>query len=65
MSAGDFFEDVVCLCGPDEGLRIHVVPVDVFADGGDELFEVLEGASADALVGQVAEEAFDHVEPGG
>jgi hypothetical protein len=37
--AGDFFEDVVGLCGPDEGLGVIVVAVDVVADGHDELFE--------------------------
>lgn len=35
------------------------------ADGGDPLFEVLEDAAPDLAGGQVAEEAFDHVEPRG
>ena len=39
--------------------------VDVISDGGDELFEVLEDASLELVLSQVAEEAFDHVEPTG
>jgi len=41
------------------------VSVDVVSDGGDELFEVLEDAPLELVLGQVAEEAFDHVEPTG
>ena len=64
-SAGDFFEDVGCFSGPDEWFWILVVMVDVVADGSDELFEVLEDAAPQLVRGQVAEEAFDHIEPGG
>jgi hypothetical protein len=39
--------------------------IDVVSDGHDELFEVLEDASLEPVLGQVAEEAFDHVEPRG
>ena len=45
MSACDLFQDVSGLCGPDEGLWVIVVAVDVFCDGGDELFKVLEYAA--------------------
>jgi hypothetical protein len=41
------------------------VLVDVVADGHDELFEVFEDAAAQLILGQVAEEAFDHIEPTG
>ena len=39
--------------------------VDVVADGHDELFEILEDSTPDAVFGQVAEEALDHVQPRG
>ncbi len=39
--------------------------VDVFSDGSDELFEVLEDAALELVLSQVAKEAFDHVEPTG
>ena len=65
MSAGDFFKDVGCFGGPDEGFGILVVCVDVASYGGDELFEVLENASFELVLRQVSEEAFDHVEPTG
>jgi hypothetical protein len=41
------------------------VLVDVVADGHDELFEVFEDAAAKLVLGQVAEEPFDHIEPTG
>ena len=37
--------------------------VDVFSDGHDELFEVLTDSSPEPVLGEVAEEAFHHVEP--
>ena len=52
-------------CGPDKRLGVEVVSVDVVSDGCDELFEVLEDAALELVLGQVAEEAFDHVEPTG
>lgn len=66
-SAGacDLFEDVAGSCGPDEGFGLVVVPIDVVADGHNELFEVPEDAAPDALLSQVAEEAFAHVQPRG
>ena len=63
MRAGDFFEDVGSFCSPDEGFWVLVVGIDVVSDGGDELFEVLEDAALELVLGQVAEEAFDHVHP--
>ena len=39
--------------------------VDVVADGNDQLFKVLENAAAELIGGQVAKEAFDHIEPRG
>jgi hypothetical protein len=65
LSAGDFFEDVGSFGGPDEGLWILVVVVDVVADGQDELFEVAEDAAPQLVLCQVTEEAFNHIEPTG
>ena len=39
--------------------------VDVVANGHDELFEILEDAAPQLVFGQVAEEAFHHIEPTG
>jgi len=63
LSAGHLFKDVVCFGCPDEGFGILIVSVDVVSDGDDELFGILEDAAAKSVVGQVAEEAFHHVEP--
>jgi len=37
--------------------------VDIFSYGHDQLFEILEDAAPQTILGDVAEEAFDHVEP--
>ena len=37
--------------------------IDVVADCIDKLFEVLENAALEPVLGQVAEGAFDNVEP--
>ena len=37
--------------------------VDVFSDGGNQLFEVQEDSAPEPVLRQVAEEAFHHVEP--
>ena len=37
--------------------------IDIVADSGHQLFEVLEDAAPDLVRGQIAEKAFDHVEP--
>jgi len=39
------------------------VAVDVVSDGHDELFEIVEDTAPNLLGSQVAEEAFNHVEP--
>ena len=61
--AGDLGEDVTGLGCPDEGSGVGVVHGDVFVDGGFEFSDAGEAAATDALVGDVAEEAFDHVQP--
>ena len=61
--AGDLLQDVAGLCGPDKGLGILVVAVDIVTDGHDELFEVVEHAASDSFLGQITKEALDHVQP--
>jgi hypothetical protein len=48
---------------PDEGLRVVVVLVDVVADGHNQFLDIAEYAAAEPLLGEIAEEALDHVEP--
>ncbi len=62
---GDFFQDVVGSGGPDEGLGILIVVIDIFTNGHDELLKIAENATAYTFLGQVAEETFNHVQPGG
>ena len=50
---------------PDEGVRIGVVRAQVLADRANELGDAAEGATADALAGDLGEPALDEVEPGG
>ena len=61
---GDFFEDFTGGLGPDEGLGIGIVVVEVIHDGGLELGDAREGAASNAVAGDLGEEALDHVEPG-
>ena len=62
---GDFFQDVRCFCRPDDGFWILIVAIDVFSNGHDQLFEILEDAALEPVLGQVAEEAFHHIQPRG
>lgn len=45
-----------------DGLGI-VVSADVAVDGVDEFLEAAEGAAAESVLGEVAEEPRGHVEP--
>ena len=62
-AALDFFENIGGFGGPDERFWAVVVAIDVVVDGGDEFVDAAENAAANALDGEVAKEAFDHVEP--
>ena len=60
---GNFLQDVSGLGSPDKGLGVLIVFIDVFSDGHDQLFEILEDSAPDAVMRDVAKEAFHHVEP--
>lgn len=53
-----------CSC-PDEGLWIGVVCGQMFLDGLGEFCDAAEHSSPEAVDGEIAEEAFHHVQPGG
>jgi hypothetical protein len=57
------YDAVACGGCPDEGLWVLIVNVDVIPNCHNQLFEVLEDAAPDAIMSDVAEEAFHHVEP--
>src|SRR5512143_3298827 len=59
----DFAEKVVGGLGPGERFGAFVVAVDVGADRGLQVGDVGEGAAADGLAGDDAEEDLDHVQP--
>jgi hypothetical protein len=48
---------------PDKGFRVLIVDVDIVADSHDQLFQILEDSAPDAVMHDVAEETFHHVEP--
>ena len=56
-------QDVFGRGGPDEGPGVVIMAVDVVANRDDELFQIPENAAADTVLGQVAEETLDHVQP--
>ena len=59
----DLCQDVGGAGGPDEGLGIFVVTVDIVPDRQDELLQIAKHATAQPVLSEVAEEALHHVEP--
>jgi hypothetical protein len=59
------FDDVVGFRRPEKGAGIAIVSIDVFEDGLFEFGRAFEDATTHALVSDVPEEPFDHVEPRG
>ena len=57
----DLFQDVSGFGGPDKGFGVLVVIIDVALNRHDEFFYVTEGATAQAVLSEVAEEAFHHI----
>src|SRR5262245_28740217 len=62
-SASNFIDDGLSGSGPLEGSRIIVVRFDVAHDGVHKLVDAAKGTTPQTLVGEVAEEAFDEVQP--
>src|ERR1035437_8040551 len=59
----DLFGDIGRFGCPDKGLGIVVVLVDVVAYRHNQFLDISEDAAAEPLLGEIAEEALDHVEP--
>lgn len=59
----DLGEDVAGAGGPDERFGIDVVMGDIQIDGHLQFRHAGEAVAPDALVGDVAKEALDHVQP--
>jgi len=57
----DLFQDVSGFGGPDKGFGVLVVIIDVALNRQDEFFYVTEGATAQAVLSEVAEEALHHI----
>src|ERR1035441_3508918 len=62
-SALDLLQDVGGFSGPDEWLGVFVVMIDVVEHGADQFLHAAKGCAAQAILRQVAEEAFYHVQP--
>src|ERR1017187_5973408 len=59
----DLFKDIGSLGGPDEWLWALVVLVDVISDSHDQLLGIVKDAATQPVLCDIAEEAFDHVQP--
>ena len=59
----DLGQNVRCASGPDEWLGIDVVLGNVEVDRQFQLCDAEEAVAPDALVGDVAKEALNHVQP--
>ena len=59
----DFPEDFLSLGFPDVALRVQITLCEIGLYRGDQLAHAGEAAVANAIDGQVAEEAFDEVHP--
>src|SRR6266542_3627357 len=62
-ASADFLEDLLCRGGPYERLGIVVVVLEVCLDRSDQVGHRLEDTAADGFLGELAEPAFDHVQP--
>ena len=57
-------EDLVRGAGPDEGLGMFVVNIEVFADGGLQFSHAAEYAATNPFVGDFSEPTLHQVDPG-
>ena len=65
LGSADFFENVLGFGRPSIGARIGVVFFDVVCDRLNEVVFALEHAASDSFVRDLAEPAFNEVEPRG
>jgi len=63
VGADNLLQDVASALGPDEWLGVAVVVGDVGVDGSDQFRHAGEHPAAQAVLGEVAEESLDHVQP--
>jgi hypothetical protein len=63
--AADFFDDGVGIGGPAERFGVVVGLGEVSVDRGLEFNDAFEDAALKALPGQLGEEPFNRIEPGG
>ena len=63
-SAFHLFQDIRGLGCPDKRFGFLVALLDGNHDRGDEFFNAVKHASADAVVGEISKKTFHHVEPG-
>ena len=63
LPASDLGHDGGSLGGPDEWLGVIVVLSEVALHGDLQVGDALENAAADALAGDLGEEALDEIEP--
>ena len=60
----DFLDDFFCGGCPYERFWVLVMSLDKFIAGLFQISDALEDTTAETFLGELAEEAFDDVEPG-
>ena len=63
LGAFNFFENVIGLCGPDKRFGLAIMFLDISENAFLESFDAGKDAAPELILGEVAEESFDHVEP--
>ena len=63
VSTLNLLQDVGSCGGPDKRLGVFVVLVNVIKEGGDQFLNATKHPAAQAGFGQIAKEAFHHVQP--
>src|SRR5438445_3433162 len=65
FGSGNLVQDIASLSRPDKWLGLTIVVFNVVFYGGDQFGNAVEDAASDALVSDVTEEPFHHVQPRG
>ena len=63
LAAGEFCDDGIDSCGPDEWFGVVVPSIQEFFDGGDQIQDAEERVAARTLIGQLGEPTFNQVKP--